>query len=216
VRRLPVNRRTRQRRLSARFPQQRPQRSSTCIPSTSALQSFGECSVRHLRCFPMWSGTLQTPEGFRSLASMLQAQPDAPIPEQPEVCGEPSWESVVPQADRDEIVRDIRLFRARIEEAVEEAVHVLLADIAADVVARELQLAPADIRAIVRRTMQQFAAEQPLRVRVDPSSVHTLDCGVPVVADESLRPGDAIVELRTGSIDATLGARLETLLHARA
>jgi flagellar biosynthesis/type III secretory pathway protein FliH len=40
-----------------------------------------------------------------------------------------------------------------------------------------------------------------------------VQCGVPVVADDSLAQGDVIVELRDGFLDATLGVRLEAVLR---
>jgi flagellar assembly protein FliH len=113
------------------------------------------------------------------------------------------------------MVRDVRLFHARIIEAVEAAVETLVTDIAADVLARELLLAPAEIEAIVDRALSRFAAEEPLRVRMHAEDVTRLHCGIPVLADEALRPGDAVIELRNGSVDASLGVRLASLLQAR-
>jgi flagellar biosynthesis/type III secretory pathway protein FliH len=41
-----------------------------------------------------------------------------------------------------------------------------------------------------------------------------LNCGVPVAADMRLRRGDAVIELRNGCVDASLGVRLATLMRA--
>ncbi len=120
----------------------------------------------------------------------------------------------VPDDDLAELARDVRLFHARIIEAVEDAVEMLVTDIAADVLGRELLLEPAGIEAIIDRALQRFAAEEPLRVRVHAQDVERLKCGVPVVADTQLRPGDAIIELRSGSVDASLGVRLAALVQA--
>jgi flagellar biosynthesis/type III secretory pathway protein FliH len=165
---------------------------------------------------------LQTPEQFRSLAATLLAA-RAPAPDEPalEIVEEPPPDNTAntfeePGDDQLELARDVRLFHARIIEAVEAAVETLVADIAADVLGRELLLEPADIEAIVDRALQRFAAEEPLRVRVHAEDVERVKCGVPVVADMRLRPGDAIIELRNGSIDASLGTRLSTLVRAAA
>lgn len=123
-------------------------------------------------------------------------------------------ELVEPCTEQHELVRDVRLFHARVIEAVDAAVERIVADIAADVLARELLLAPADIDAIVDRALRRFAAEEPLRVRVHPDDAARLHCGVPVIGDPSLRCADAILELREGSVDASLGVRLAALVRA--
>ena len=110
-------------------------------------------------------------------------------------------------------VRDLRLFHARVIEAVEAAVETLVGDIAADVLGRELLLAPAGLEVIVDRALQRFASEQPLRVRVHPDDACGLNCGVPVVADARLRRGDAAIDLRDGSVDTSLGVRLAAIVR---
>jgi flagellar biosynthesis/type III secretory pathway protein FliH len=115
--------------------------------------------------------------------------------------------------DEIEMLRDVRLFHARIIEAVEAAVETLAADIAADVLGRELVLAPADIESIVDRALERFACEQPLRVRVHADDVPRLRCALPVVADPQLRAGDALIEVKAGVIDASLGVRLRSVMQ---
>jgi flagellar biosynthesis/type III secretory pathway protein FliH len=110
-------------------------------------------------------------------------------------------------------MRDVRLFHARIAEALESAVERLLCDVACDVLARELQLAPVDIERIVDNVLQRYSAEQPLQVRVHPEDAANLQCALPTVVDANLARGDAIVELRDGFIDASLGVRLEAVLR---
>lgn len=158
---------------------------------------------------------MQKPESFRSLAGMLAGC------EMPEEIAAPEEDGPVPETmeceERAEseaaILRDLRLFHARIAEGVEAAIDTLLADIAADVLARELQIAPADIEVIVERALQRYAQEQPLRVRLSPCQAGRIACSVPVVADERLREGDAVVELRDGSVNASLGVRLACVLE---
>lgn len=160
---------------------------------------------------------MQTPEEFRSLAStLLAARPpshEEPAPNLVEALRQAQDDEIAGQGD-DDVLREVRLFYARVIEAVEAAVETLLEDLAADVLGRELLLGPVDIEAIVDRALQRFASEEPLRVRVHPEDRSRVKCGIPVVADGDLRPGDAIVELRSGSIDASFGARLAALLQA--
>ena len=172
---------------------------------------------------------MQTPERFRTLASTLlaarplrQAQDDEGLGQDDEGLGQDDEVSAHDDDSANEIasygddglLREVRLFYAHIIEAVEAAVETLLEDIAADVLGRELLLGPVDIEAVVDRALQRFASEEPLRVRVHPEERSRVKCGIPVVADDDLRPGDAIVELRSGSIDASFGARLAALLQA--
>jgi flagellar biosynthesis/type III secretory pathway protein FliH len=105
-------------------------------------------------------------------------------------------------------LRELRLFNARVIEGVEAAVETLLGDIAAEVLGRELQLAPADLQTIVDRALQRYMADEPLRVRAHPTDALAISCALPLVADERLRSGDIVLELRCGSVDGTLGVRL--------
>ncbi|HZO93332.1 MAG TPA: hypothetical protein VFB22_06140 [Candidatus Baltobacteraceae bacterium] len=105
-------------------------------------------------------------------------------------------------------VRDARLFRARLADALDAAVALLMRRFASDVLARELRTAPCDVATIVRR----LASEAPVvRVRVAPEDA-ALGTSLPVAVDEALQPGDAIVELAGGELDARLGVRLAAIL----
>ncbi len=90
---------------------------------------------------------------------------------------------------------------------------MLLNDLAAHVLGRELELTPCELEAILQRALQHYAAEEPVRLRVHPEDAAGLQCTVPVVPDETLARGDALLELRTGEIDASLGARLARVLR---
>lgn len=115
-----------------------------------------------------------------------------------------------------EAAADVRRFRAALADALDAQLADLLGDIACDVLARELALAPADIAQIVAAALERFSAETPLRVRAHAADVPALaDAGVPAMADASLRRGDAIVELQHGTIDARLGMRLAAVLERR-
>ena len=107
-------------------------------------------------------------------------------------------------------LRDARLFRARLADALDEAAGRLLRDLATDVLARELRLAPCDLARIVRRV---GAGGPVVRVRVAPADSRRLT-GVTVLPDSALSPGDAIVEVGGGALDARLGVRLAAVLEA--
>ena len=114
------------------------------------------------------------------------------------------------------VLREARLFRARLADAFDDAAARLLRELASDVLARELRLAPCDVAAIVRRIVQSAPV---LRVRVaaiDRARGVPLPrgCDVALVEDPELAGGDAIVELAGGALDARLGVRLATVLEA--
>ena len=156
---------------------------------------------------------MHDPDRFRSLASIVRGADETPtcldaceaaLPAQPRLA----------TAEFSELSRDVRLFRVRIAALVEEAVQTLVSDIAASVLARELQLAPIDVQVIANAALQRYVDEEPLRIRAHPRDAERLQCAVPVLPDAGLLPGDIVLELRTGSIDATLGARLADLLES--
>lgn len=152
--------------------------------------------------------SLAAPDRFVPLAELLREAPS--IEEPPRV--EPGIEEG-PRDDQEHALRQARLFRAHLCDALENAVGELLTDIAAEVLARELQLAPAEIGAIVRQVLQTHCASDPVRVRVHPEDAAVAACELPVVCDDGLRRGDAIVELRDGALEASLGVRLEAVLR---
>ena len=105
---------------------------------------------------------------------------------------------------------DARLFRARLADAFDDAAQRLVRALAADVLARELRLAPCDLARVVERVA---AGAPAVRVRVAPADVARAG-GLPVLADPALCAGDAIVELVGGALDARLGVRLALVLEA--
>jgi flagellar biosynthesis/type III secretory pathway protein FliH len=119
--------------------------------------------------------------------------------------------------DYEQTLRAVRRFRAGLADALDAAVAQLLREIAREVLGRELALAPADVTAIVTQALGRAGALNVLSVRAHPDDVAGLAMvNVDRVADTALQRGDVIVELRSGTIDLTLGTRLENLLAARA
>jgi len=159
---------------------------------------------------------------FVSLADLLR--PPAPVAPAAEVTVDASAPDAVATqtAPRQEppsapssaelaaVLRDARLFRARLADAFDEARQGLLRELATGVLARELRLAPCDLDALVRRVRTELPV---VRVRVAPADAQAIRC-VPVVVDAALASGDAIVELAGGPLDARLGVRLSVVLEA--
>ncbi len=89
----------------------------------------------------------------------------------------------------------------------------MLFDVACEVLARELELAPANLEAIVARACARHTSEGIVSVRIHPDEAAQLcDAGVEVIADSAVRRGDALLQVRSGTIDVTLGARLAAVL----
>ena len=148
---------------------------------------------------------------FVPLAALLTAPPTEPdrIPQAPaarETADVPEHEACASCG----AVRDALLFRAALADALDDAVARMLRDVAADVLARELRLAPCDIAAIVTRVRAQTPV---VRVRVAPDD-DACRADLPVVVDAALAAGDAVVELDGGEVDARLGVRLACVLEA--
>jgi hypothetical protein len=156
------------------------------------------------------------PAEFVALSDLLRP-PDAravtvdppmipPVPPEGSSC-EPFDDE--PAADVVAAARDARLFRARLADAFGEAAARLLRELAAEVLARELRLAPSDLAELVRRVRERAPVVR-VRVAQDDTAAFT---DVPVVADPALERGDAVIELAGGVIDARLGVRLATVLE---
>ena len=108
----------------------------------------------------------------------------------------------------------VRRYHAALSDALDAALDALLRDVARDVLGRELTLAPVDVAAIATKALKRYQSEGPLRLRVHPDDVAALSgATLNVVADAGLRRGDVAIDLRAGTIDATLGARLECVLE---
>jgi flagellar biosynthesis/type III secretory pathway protein FliH len=153
-------------------------------------------------------------ERFTPLAEWL-----APVPEADraptDVPSVAQSESPMPPDEFDDVLARVRLFRAALDDAFEVTLGDLLREVALDVVGRELRLAPCEIARIVERARERYRIDEPLGIRVHPADVDRLP-GVYrqiAVSDERLRSGDVMLQVRTGTIDASLGTRLERLLR---
>jgi len=128
-----------------------------------------------------------------------------PIPSEPPIDVVPPPEPIaatIPAAassDQDEALRAARRFRAALSDALEAAVADLVPIVARDVLARELRLAPADLRAIAAAALHRFESESVLAIRVHPSDLAALEgLEFEKVADRALEPGDLTLHLRSG------------------
>jgi hypothetical protein len=112
------------------------------------------------------------------------------------------------------VVEECAFFRAHLREAFDRAKARLLTDLAAEVLARELLLAPVSIATIVSDLLTSFAEELPVRVRVSPEDREHIVLDLPIEVDASLRSGDAILVVRNGHLESTLGRRLDIVVRA--
>ncbi|HXB82679.1 MAG TPA: FliH/SctL family protein [Candidatus Acidoferrum sp.] len=158
-------------------------------------------------------------EEFIPLARFLSPPPAEPLAlplAQRPAAGEPLASFAQPAETVTEYAATfgaVRRFRAALADALDVAVQQLLAEIAENVLARELRLAGPDVAAIVAKTRERFSNERVLTVRVHPRDRNALGAlEIDAVLDESLSPGDVIAELRSGTIDLRFRARLESAL----
>lgn len=152
-------------------------------------------------------------DAFTPLARWLQ--PPAAVDEKPPrtiVENANEEEEAFAFDDVDDALSEARRFRAALADAIDCAAGDLLVTIASAVLGRELLLAPVDVRRIVESAIEDDAREV-VRVRVHPSDRPACD-GAPyaVCVDDTLRPGDAVLEMSHGTIDARLGTRLARVL----
>ncbi|MBV8638441.1 MAG: hypothetical protein JO322_10170 [Candidatus Eremiobacteraeota bacterium] len=161
-------------------------------------------------------------DGFVPMRAWLERGDDsAPVPDTGAELDrepEPFVEPQLPNSFEDEIdvaIGEARRFRAALADALDACVEELLRDVAGDVLARELRLAPCDVRAIVERAVERYGVD-PLCIRVNSADARAFEAtGEKVVVDDRVRGGDVFIDIRQGSIDASLGARLERVLAPR-
>jgi hypothetical protein len=130
-----------------------------------------------------------------------------------ESCEAPaSMEAPTPQS---EALAEVRIFRAGLADALDAVRATLLRDLAVTVLARELQISPVQIDSIAAQALERVWEDEPIRVLANALDLPALGAlPVPANADARLRRGDVLVEVRHGTIDVSLGARLADVLEA--
>jgi hypothetical protein len=161
---------------------------------------------------------------FISLADLLRSAPPAPRhaspavePLEPAVPAESLGAAATSAAgsgcacEYAGALRDARIFRAALADAFAALTADLIERFGTDVLGRELRLAPADLEAIAGRLLLERRTDEPLRLRVAAADAGTA-CDIPVVVDPLPTAGDAVLECRSGDIDARLPVRLAAYL----
>lgn len=112
----------------------------------------------------------------------------------------------------------VRALDARLAPTVEEAEATLAeaaVDLAEAVLGRELAAGVDSAESALRRALSHPEAREVVAVRLSPTDLAALPddvraaAGVPLQADASLSPGDAVAQLPDGYLDARIGAALE-------
>jgi hypothetical protein len=149
---------------------------------------------------------------FIALADLLRPapQPPATIEEMTVIPDTPPPDAETVRA----LVRDARLFRARLADAFDVALARLLHECAVAVLARELALAPADLAAIVQRVRDDVPIVRVRCAEVDADALRRAFGDAGIVVDSALHCGDLEFELAGGVLDARLGMRLGCVLEA--
>lgn len=151
---------------------------------------------------------------FVSLAELLApAAPAAAVEPAPAAAAAPPLQTPPCARETRDAIRAARIFHAALADAFDALLAGLVRDLCTEVLARELNLQPADIDGIIARLLAERTHDGPLRVRVAAADARAA-CGIPVVVDEALRAGDAVLECANGSIDARLGVRLADVIAA--
>ena len=101
-------------------------------------------------------------------------------------------------------------------EALERRAAALLEGLARDVLARELQLAPVDLRTLAADALASFRNDVPFAFVLSPEDADRFASALPVRADPSLRSGDLIVEVRDGAYESHLSFRLASAVRGAA
>jgi len=110
------------------------------------------------------------------------------------------------------IVADLTMMRLAALEAFERNARLLIADLAHDVLGRELALAPTDIDALVTRALAAFARSEPVAVAVAPNDCDRVHTPLPIRADPALSVGDLVVYVDDGAFESPFAFRLADAL----
>ena len=160
------------------------------------------------------------PDRFVPLLEYLRRDEPPSAAPMPEAFEEQACEPEIEEVDECDaafgaFISQVKRARAALADACAALMEELTRDIGAAVLGRELRLAPVDISAIVEAALERVRGDLPVAVRVHPDDLAALGAiDLRAVADPTLRRGDAAIDVRHGSIDVSLGARLEALLEA--
>jgi flagellar biosynthesis/type III secretory pathway protein FliH len=152
------------------------------------------------------------PDDFVPMRAWLQPPPllrEEAVAEEAEILDE----SFDVEEEASDPIRNAMRFQAALEDALTYCLDALLTDLSSDVLARELQLKPCDMARVVKSALARYDAE-PVSIRVHSADAAALE-SYPIRIDDTLRRGDAVIELHCGTIDAKLGTRLERVLSER-
>ena len=160
------------------------------------------------------------PQGFRPL--FAPAPPNEPVVV-PEPLPQAECEPVQAPPAQEEprcacergALHDVALFRATLREMLESRTHELLAKLAEDILARELVLAPPDIRALVTRALADCDAREVLEIRLAPHDAARFPLSdVAIRVDAGLVAGEMVIETRSGTFESRLPVRVAHMLEA--
>jgi flagellar biosynthesis/type III secretory pathway protein FliH len=142
---------------------------------------------------------------FVALAAALRAPAASTAPSASSPAAEP------PQLETlacDGALEELARARLAALEAYERGVPRLLEALARDVLGRELLLAPADLTRIAAAARERFGAEEPVALWLSPADAACVAVDLPVRTDPALEPGDLVLEVRDGELDARFSLRL--------
>jgi hypothetical protein len=108
---------------------------------------------------------------------------------------------------------ELPLIRLAAREAYARAFERLLNGLARDVLARELAVAPPDLARLMQDALETFEGDEPVSFVTGGGPGRARFGGVPVRVDASLQPGDLLIEVRDGCIDARFAVRLSQAIE---
>ncbi len=142
-------------------------------------------------------------DGFVSLAAALS--PPAEVAADAE---SPSSAKTATEDDRaSNALDELKFARLAALEAYDRAVPRLLDALVHEVLGRELALVPVDLAALAAGLRAEFAACEPVALVVAPGDAGSIAADFPVRVDPTLHPGDLMLDVRDGQIDARLAIR---------
>ncbi|GAC1306848.1 MAG: hypothetical protein NVS2B3_02610 [Vulcanimicrobiaceae bacterium] len=136
----------------------------------------------------------------------------ATLVEMPDRCGEAA--AVIPTRESPQaLVGELTLMRLAAREAFERRARRLIADLARDVLARELALVPADIEALIGSALVAFADYEPVALSIAAADAGTIRSDLPIRIDAQLERGDLTVHVRDGAFESPFAFRLASTLE---